>query len=84
MVDSDGSAEKLTASACAARTGLTVRALRVYERSGLLNPPRARSGWRQYGRRELTRLNTICVLKTAGLTLAQIRVVLRRNAPPRT
>jgi DNA-binding transcriptional MerR regulator len=81
MVNSDGAEEKLTASACAARTGLTVRALRVYERSGLLNPPRARSGWRQYGRRELTRLNTICVLKTAGLTLAQIRAVLRRSDP---
>ena len=82
MVDSDGSEEKLTASACAARTGLTIRALRLYERSGLLKPPRARSGWRQYGRRELTRLNTICVLKTAGLTLAQIRAVLRRSDPP--
>jgi DNA-binding transcriptional MerR regulator len=82
MVISDGSEEKLTASACADRTGLTVRALRVYERSGLLNPPRARNGWRLYGRRELTRLNTIGVLKTAGLTLAQIRAVLRRNDPP--
>jgi DNA-binding transcriptional MerR regulator len=82
MVNSDGPEEKLTTSACAARTGLTMRALRVYERSGLLNPPRARSGWRQYGRRELTRLNTVCVLKTAGLTLAQIRAVLRRSDPP--
>jgi DNA-binding transcriptional MerR regulator len=82
MADSDGSEEKLTAAACAARTGLTIRALRVYERSGLLKPPRARSGWRQYGRRELARLNTICVLKTAGLTLAQIRVVLHRSEPP--
>jgi DNA-binding transcriptional MerR regulator len=82
MGDSDGSEEKLTAAACAARTGLTIRALRVYERSGLLKPPRARSGWRQYGRRELTRLNTIGVLKTAGLTLAQIRAVLHRSDPP--
>jgi MerR family transcriptional regulator, thiopeptide resistance regulator len=82
MVDPEGTEEKLTAAACAARTGLTVRALRVYERSGLLDPPRARSGWRQYGPRELTRLNTVCVLKTAGLTLAQIRAVLHHRDPP--
>ena len=82
MADSDGSEEQLTAGACAARTGLTIRALRVYERSGLLDPPRARSGWRQYGPRELTRLNTIGVLKTAGLTLAQIRAVLHLSDPP--
>jgi DNA-binding transcriptional MerR regulator len=82
MVDSEAAEEKLTAAACAARTGLTIRALRVYERSGLLKPPRTPSGWRQYGRRELARLNTVCVLKTAGLTLAQIRAVLHHSDPP--
>jgi DNA-binding transcriptional MerR regulator len=82
MDNSDGSEEKLTAAACAARTGLTIRALRVYERSGLLNPARAPNGWRQYGRRELARLNTVGVLKTAGLTLAQIRAVLNHSDPP--
>jgi MerR family transcriptional regulator, thiopeptide resistance regulator len=81
MANSNGADEKLTAAACAARTGLTVRALRVYERSGLLKPPRAPSGWRQYGPRELARLNTICVLKSAGLTLAQIRAALRHSDP---
>ncbi len=71
----------LTAADCAARTGLTVRALRVYEREGLLKPSRAANGWRRYGPDDLMRLNTISVLKALGLTLAQIRRLLRETAP---
>ena len=82
MVDVENNEERLTAAECAARTGLTIRALRVYERHGLITPARATSGWRQYGPRELIRLNTICVLKAAGLTLAQIRVSLLESDPP--
>ncbi|HEY6455365.1 MAG TPA: MerR family transcriptional regulator [Steroidobacteraceae bacterium] len=70
---------QLSAAECAARTGLTVRALRVYERKGLLRPPRSASGWRHYGRDELIRINTICVLKEAGLTLAQMRAILHQQ-----
>jgi len=47
----------LTAAECAARTGLTVRALRVYEEYGLIAPQRTASGWRCYGKAELIRLN---------------------------
>ena len=71
----------LTASECAARTGLTVRALRVYEREGLLKPSRTANGWRRYGPGDLMRLNTISVLKALGLTLARIRKLLRETAP---
>jgi DNA-binding transcriptional MerR regulator len=74
--------EYLTAAECAARTGLTVRALRVYERYGLIAPPRTAGSWRLYGPEELMRLNTIRVLKAAGLTLAQIRASLREDDPP--
>ena len=74
--------EQLTAAECAARTGLTARALRVYERYGLIDPPRTPRGWRCYGRAELTRLNTISVLKSVGLALAQIGEILARKAPP--
>jgi MerR family transcriptional regulator, thiopeptide resistance regulator len=66
---------RLTAAECAARTGLTVRALRVYEEYGLISPQRTASGWRSYGRDDLIRLNTITLLKSAGLALAQIRTV---------
>jgi protein-L-isoaspartate(D-aspartate) O-methyltransferase len=71
----------LTAADCAALTGLTVRALRVYEREGLLNPSRSANGWRRYGPDDLVRLNTISVMKALGLSLAQIRELLRANDP---
>ncbi len=64
--------EWLSAADCASRTGLTPRALRVYEELGLIAPRRSAAGWRQYGPQDLTKLNTIALLKTAGLSLAQI------------
>jgi len=67
---------------CARRTGLTVRALRVYERHGLIEPKRTGKGWRCYGPRELQRLNVIVTLKAFGMTLAQIRTLLKTKSPP--
>ena len=52
----------LSAAECARRTGLTVRALRVYERHGLIEPARSGKGWRCYGPKELQRLNVIVTL----------------------
>ena len=66
----------LSAAECAARTGLSTRALRLYEEQKLLSPRRSPGGWRQYGAPELLRLNNIVLLKVAGLTLAQIATVL--------
>jgi DNA-binding transcriptional MerR regulator len=73
--------EWLSAAECASRTGLTVRALRVYERQRLIKPPRSANGWRRYGPVELAKLNTIVILKALGLTLSQIRTVLTDNPP---
>jgi len=70
------------AAECARRTGLTVRALRVYERHGLIEPKRTGKGWRCYGPRELQRLNVIVTLKAFGMTLAQIRTLLKTKSPP--
>jgi DNA-binding transcriptional MerR regulator/Lon protease-like protein len=72
----------LSAAQCATRTGLTVRALRVYEREGLVSPVRSDKGWRRYGPAELERINTIRSLKALGLTLEQIRKVMADRAPP--
>jgi MerR family transcriptional regulator, thiopeptide resistance regulator len=77
-----GAEEWLSAADCAARTGLTVKALRIYERQGLINPPRSPKGWRRYGPAELARLNSIVILKALGLTLSQIRTVLLTEHPP--
>jgi DNA-binding transcriptional MerR regulator len=72
--------EWLSAADCASRTGLTVRALRVYEELGLIAPRRSAGGWRQYGPHDLVKLNTIVLLKTGGLSLEQIREVTRSRA----
>lgn len=64
------------AADCARRTGVTIKALRLYERIGLIKPARSASGWRLYGHSEIVRLNAIAALKALGLSLAQIRTVV--------
>jgi DNA-binding transcriptional MerR regulator len=71
----------LTPAECAKRTGLTVRALHVYERYGLVSAKRTANRWRFYGLEELERLNTIAVLKSLGMTLTQIRDLIHAENP---
>jgi DNA-binding transcriptional MerR regulator len=66
----------LTAAECANRTGLTVRALRVYEGHGLIAPKRTGKNWRLYGARDIERLHEIMALKRLGLSLARITQLL--------
>lgn len=66
---------------CARRTGLTVRALRVYERYGLIEPKRSANGWRVYDQIDVARLNAIVALKRLGMTLLQIKLALTARAP---
>lgn len=61
-----------TAAETARRLGVTVRALRVYERHGLLRPGRTQAGWRVYGPEEVARLHQVLALKRLGLPLARI------------
>jgi DNA-binding transcriptional MerR regulator len=70
------------AAECARRTGLTVRALRLYERHRLIEPRRTGKGWRCYGPLELRRLNVVVTLKAFGMTLAQIGTLLETKPPP--
>lgn len=64
----------------AARSGVSAKALRLYEVRGLLQPDaHSGSGYRLYGAAALTRLNEIGVLKRAGFTLAEIGKLLRRK-----
>jgi len=46
---------RLSASAAAARLGVSVKALRLYERHGLVAPERTPAGYRVYGPDELAR-----------------------------
>ncbi|HEX4376108.1 MAG TPA: MerR family transcriptional regulator [Steroidobacteraceae bacterium] len=69
------------AAECARQTGLTVRALRVYERYGLITPKRSARGWRIYDQNDLARLTAIVALKRLGMTLSQIKIALMSKAP---
>jgi DNA-binding transcriptional MerR regulator len=62
----DGSA------AIARRFGVSVKALRLYEKVGLLKPARDEHGWRSYGRAACERLAQIVALRELGLSLANI------------
>jgi DNA-binding transcriptional MerR regulator len=66
-----------TAATTARRLGLTARALRIYERHGLVHPPRTAAGWRVYGPEEISVLHQVIALKQLGLSLAQIARLTR-------
>ena len=70
----------LTAAECAERIGLTVKALRLYEKRGLINPRRTGKNWRLYGVEDIARLNEILALKRLGLSLARITELLAGQA----
>lgn len=69
----------LTIGQLAARTGATPRALRLYERRGLLTAGRTAAGRRVYGAEHIVLLAQIGTLKDMGLTLAEIAVLMRQR-----
>ena len=65
----------------AKRAGVTVRALHHYDRLGLLSPNgRSAAGYRQYGDRDLVRLEQILALKFIGFPLKEIQQLLKRGS----
>jgi DNA-binding transcriptional MerR regulator len=63
-------------------TGVTVKALRHYERVGLLAPSRTRARYRRYALGDLRRLERILALKSLGLPLQKIKTLLERGGVP--
>ena len=61
----------------AREAGTTIKALRVYEKAGLLSPDRREGGWRLYSPSHIQRLHQILALKAFGLSLKQIADTLR-------
>ena len=59
------------------RLGVSAKALRLYERHGLVTPLRSASGWRTYGPEQIARLHQVLALKRLGLPLAKIASLLR-------
>jgi DNA-binding transcriptional MerR regulator len=70
------SAQFLSPSAAAQRLGVSAKALRLYERRGLVTPGRTAAGWRSYGPDEIARLAEIVTLRALGLSLSQIARVV--------
>lgn len=70
----------VVANECAARIGLSKRALRLYEEYGLIRPRRTQKGWRLYGADEIARLHEILALKRLGLSLQRITALLQGKA----
>ncbi len=62
--------------------GVTSKALRHYERLGLLKPGRSGAGYRLYSDQHLARLEQILALRFLGLPLREIEAALERT--PRT
>ena len=66
----------LSPTETAARFGVSIKALRLYEQRGLLTPLRSGAGWRTYGPDQIARLHQILALKRLGLSLARIGELL--------
>lgn len=67
----------MTIGELAARGGFTPKAIRYYERIGLLPAPARRSsGYRSYGASDVARLDFVAKAKRLGLSLDEIRDVL--------
>ena len=75
----------LTIGEAARRGGLGVETLRYYERRGLIEePPRKRSGYRQYPLEVVRRLHFILRAKELGFTLEEIVELLSLHPDPST
>jgi len=62
----------LSPAEAAKKLGVTAKALKLYERHGLVTPVRAANGYRTYGAVEIARLHQVLALKRLGLPLAKI------------
>lgn len=58
-------------------TGVSTKALRLYEQRGLISPGRTTAGWRVYGLDEIVLLHKIQTLKLLGFSLAEVSGLLR-------
>jgi DNA-binding transcriptional MerR regulator len=54
----------------------SIKALRYYERRGLMRPKRTANGWRIYGRDDIERLSRIQSFKQMGFGVAEIAALL--------
>jgi DNA-binding transcriptional MerR regulator len=77
---SDGSTGVYGITVAAELTGISVQALRLYERKGLLEPARTGGGSRRYSDSDIARLRRIGALIAEGINLTGIARVLGLEA----
>jgi len=70
----------LSPSEAARRLKVSVKALRLYERRGLLTPARTSAGWRAYGPEQMARAHELLAMRRLGLGHAQIQALM--DLPP--
>src|SRR5690242_11241079 len=73
----------LTIGEFARRSGLSIRALRLYDRIGLLHPAEVvpGSGYRRYASRQLYAARLIALLRRLDMPLTEITEIVRAPAP---
>ena len=64
--------KSLTIGALAARTGLSVSAIRFYEEKGLVEPFRSSGGQRRFLRSDIRRLSFVLIAQQLGLSIGEI------------
>src|SRR6478735_1547238 len=77
---SDGSTGVYGITTAAQLAGMSVQALRLYERKGLLEPTRTAGGTRRYSDTDIARLRRIAILIGDGINLTGIARVLGLEA----
>ena len=73
----------LKAGEAALRLGVSAKALRLYEKHGLVVPDRSRAGWRIYGPVHMERAAEVVSLRKLGLGLAEIAILLESPSTSR-
>src|SRR5262245_56101242 len=76
--------EVLTIGELAARTGLSVSAIRFYEDKGLVQPFRSAGGQRRFLRSDIRRLSFALIAQQLGFTVPQIAAELAQLPQGRT
>lgn len=76
--------DMLSIGELAARTGLSVSAIRFYEERGLVAPARSAGKQRRFPRSDIRRLSFILIAQQMGLSLEEIRAALARLPAGRT
>lgn len=76
--------ENLTIGQLAKRAKVNIQTVRYYERRGLIpEPPRRRSGYRQYSSDDLARIRFIKHAQEVGFTLKEISELLSLRVDPK-